>query len=151
KASQDALDYLRRRGMTNGQAVDQFRIGYADRTLGLKLPKKDSKSGQAIRERLQEIGLFRATGHEHYSGCVVFPITAPDGSRRIVDVYGRKTSGLRLRKGTPLDMHLPGERRGVWNIEAFGATDEIILCPSLWDALTFWNHGYRNVTCMFGP
>ena len=36
------------------------------------------------------------------------------------------------------------ERGGV------AATDEIILCPSLFDALTFWNAGYRNVTCTFG-
>src|SRR5262249_41280174 len=41
-------------------------------------------------------------------------------------------------------------RRGVWNVEALAATDEVILCPSLWDALSFWTHGYRNVTCTFG-
>ena len=26
----------------------------------------------------------------------------------------------------------------------------MILCPSVFDALTFWSHGYRNVTCTFG-
>ena len=76
------------------------------------------------------------------------PITAADGSGQIVDIYGRKT-GSHLRKGTPLDMHLSD--RGVWNVEAFKAGNEIILCSSLFDALTFWNVGYRNVTCMFGP
>ena len=47
-------------------------------------------------------------------------------------------------------MHLSDQRRGVWNVEAFQAGNEIILCPSLFDALTFWNAGYRNVTCTFG-
>ena len=31
----------------------------------------------------------------------------------------------------------------VWNVEAFGATEEIILCPSLFAALTFWSHGFK--------
>ena len=84
------------------------------------------------------------------NGCIVFPITAADGSGQVVDIYGRKTRND-LRKGTPLHMHLSDERRGVWNVEAFHAGNEVILCAGLWDALTFWNAGYRNVTCTFGP
>jgi len=152
KESTVALDYLRGRGITNGEAIEHFRIGYADRTLGLKLPAKQLKPGKLIRGRLQEIGVIRASGHEHLNGCVVFPVTAADGSRRIADIYGRKVQEYRLRKGTPLDMHLDKENcGGVWNVEAFSATDEVILCSSLFDALTFWNFGYRNVSCTFGP
>ena len=47
-------------------------------------------------------------------------------------------------------MHLSDQRPGVWNLEAFEHGNEIILCRSLFDALTFWNAGYRNVTCTFG-
>ncbi|MBI2808729.1 MAG: DNA primase [Planctomycetes bacterium] len=150
KASEEALEYLRNRGISNAQVIDQFRIGFADRTLGLKLPSKQVKAGKAIRGRLEKLGLFRESGHEHFTGSVVFPITAADGTRQIVDMYGRKILGTKLRKGTPIHTYLASERHGVWNIEAFGATEEIILCPSLFDALTFWNHGYRNVTCLFG-
>ncbi len=149
-ASQEALDYLRKRGISNGQVVDQFRIGYADRTLGPILPSNHFKAGRALRERLTRLGIIRGSGHEHFNGCVVFPIMAADGTGQIVDLYGRKICP-RLRKGTPLHMHLSDKRPGVWNIEAFGSIEEIILCPSLFDALTFWSHGYRNVTCMFGP
>jgi hypothetical protein len=152
KGSQEALDYLRHRGLTNGQAIEQFRIGYANRTLGKTLPAKTTEAGRDLRGRLERLGVFRATsGHEHFNGCVVFPITAADGTCRIVDLYGRKILGKRLKKHCLLDLHLSGERQGVWNVEAFGATEEIILCPSIFDALTFWTHGYRNVTCMFGP
>ena len=150
KASQDALDFLRDRGITNSQAVEHFRIGYADRTLGLTLPSKRVKAGREIRSRLEKLGIYRASGHEHFNGSVVFPVLSADGSRQIVDLYGRKILGTSLRKGTALDTYLSSQRHGVWNVEAFGATQEIILCPSLFDALTFWNHGYRNVTCMFG-
>jgi hypothetical protein len=151
KRSAEAIDYLRKRGVKHGQAVEQFRIGYADRTLGLKLPSNQTTPGRAIRCRLQHLGLFRPSGHEHFTGCVTFPVFASDGSGRIVDLYGRKTLGTRLRKGTPLDMYLGEQRHGVWNGGALAAREEIILCSSIFDALTFWCCGYRNVTCTFGP
>ena len=151
KGSSAALDYLRSRGISNGQAVERFRIGYADRTLGKALPSKEVKAGRLIRGRLEQLGVFRArSGHEHFNGCVVFPVLAADGTGQIADIYGKKLLGTHLRKGTILDLHLNDERRGVWNVEALAATDEVVLCVSLLDALTFWNHGYRNVTCTFG-
>jgi len=39
---------------------------------------------------------------------------------------------------------------GVWNLGAFKPSDEMILCESLIDAMTFWCAGYRNVTCSYG-
>jgi hypothetical protein len=147
----DALTYLRRRGISNGQAIDHFRLGHADRHLGKLLPSKDSRVGREIRGRLEALGLFRQSGHEHFAGSITFPILAADSTGLIVDIYGRKLLGKRLRKGTPLHTHLNDQGRGVWNVEAFGSTDEIVLCGSLWDALTFWSQGYRNATTMFGP
>ena len=74
---------------------------------------------------------------------------AADGSGQIVDIYGRKT-GTKLRKGTPLHMYLVGPAAG--RVECGGVCrrrrDHPL--PSLFDALTFWNAGYRNVTCTFG-
>ena len=151
KETTEGLDYLRSRGVTVGEAIDRFRIGYANRTLGLKLPAKQVKAGKQIRTRLQQVGLFRGTGREHFCGCVTFPITTADGTGQIVDIYGRKTNEHRLRKGTPLDMHLSDQRRGVWNVEGLAVSDQVILCSSLFDALTYWNAGYRYVTCTFGP
>jgi hypothetical protein len=149
KENADAMQFLQQHGVISADAIDGFRIGYADRTLGLTLPVKQVRAGRLIRERLQNVGILRSSGHEQFNGSVVVPITAADGSGRIVDIYGRKTLGLHLRKGTPLELHLNEERRGVWNIEAFRAGQEIIIAPSLFDALTFWCHGYRNVTCTF--
>ncbi|MBY0457008.1 MAG: hypothetical protein K2V38_06705, partial [Gemmataceae bacterium] len=149
KTTPDALQYLRDRGISSPDVIDRFRVGYSDRTLGLKLPAKQVKAGAAIRERLHRLGVLRDTGHEHLRGSVTFPILAADGSGRIVDIYGRKTRDD-LRPGTPSHTHLNGDNLGVWNVEAFAATEEIVLCSGLWDALTFWTHGYRHATCMFG-
>lgn len=40
RESPDALGYLARRKIGHPEAVEEFRLGYADRTLGLRLPDK---------------------------------------------------------------------------------------------------------------
>lgn len=150
RATPDATDYLRRRGITHPGVIDHFRLGYSDRSLGLKLPQRQVKAGEAIRARLQRLGVFRDSGHEHFRGSITVPVPAADGSGRIADIYGRKVRDD-LRPGTPAHVHLNDRRAGAFNVGAFGPVDEIVLCPSVWDALTFWTHGYRNVTATFGP
>jgi DNA primase catalytic core len=148
KQSPDALAYLKKRGLEDPEIVERFRLGFADRTLGLRLPPKNRQAGAEMRGRLQKLGILRAeSGHEHMNGSVVFPIIDLDGD--VLGMYGRKiTAGL--REGTPLHLYLPGPHRGVWNEEALIASKEIILCESIIDALTFWCAGFRNVTASYG-
>jgi DNA primase catalytic core len=142
-----ALDYLLKRGLT-AEAVEHFQIGYADRTLGLTLPVAATKAGGDIRERLKKIGLLRAeTGHEHFNGCVVFPIT--DEAGNITEVYGRKVYN-NLRPGTCYHLYLPGPHAGIFNGAALKQSRQIILCEAIIDAATFWSAGHRNVTCIYG-
>jgi len=148
KQSPEALEYLVKRGLNNPELIDTFKLGYANRTLGYRLPEKNRKAGKELRGLLQEIGLIRSSGHEHFNGSIVVPIT--DANGQITEVYGRKILGTRLRKGTPMHLYLPGQHQGVWNATALQASDEVILCEALIDAMTFWCHGYRNVTASYG-
>jgi len=147
KASPDALAYLKARGIDQMEAVEHFKLGFADRTLGLRLPQKNRIAGSEIRTRLQKIGIYRESGHEHFNGSLVVPVLDEQGN--VVEVYGRKLRDD-LRAGTPKHLYLPGPHVGVWNIEALMASKEIILCEALIDALTFWCAGYRNVTSAYG-
>jgi DNA primase len=147
KQTPEALAYLARRGLEDAELIERHRLGFADRTLGLRLPEKTRKAGHEIRTRLQKLGLLRESGHEHFNGSIVIPVITPEGD--ITEVYGRKiTSGLRA--GTPDHLYLPGPHRGVWNQRALEAHQEVILCEALIDALTFWRAGYRNVTAAYG-
>lgn len=148
KESPEALRYLESRGLTNAEMVGHFKLGFANRKLGLTLPDKNRKAGADLRGRLQRLGILRAeSGHEHMNGSVVFPIFSLAGE--VLGMYGRKiTPGL--REGTPLHLYLPGPHRGVFNEEALVVSKEIILCESIIDALTFWCAGFRNVTCSYG-
>jgi DNA primase catalytic core len=147
KQSPEAIAYLAKRGINNQTLIERFKVGFADRTLGLRLPEKNRKAGGEIRARLQKLGLWRESGHEHFNGSIVIPIIAPTGE--ITEVYGRKiTEGL--RPGTPNHLYLPGPHRGVWNEAALAESQEIILCEALIDAMTFWCAGFHNVTAAYG-
>ena len=140
-----ALAYLEKRGIRSEEAIKTFRLGFADRTLGLRLPQKNRQTGAAIRERLEKLGVYRESGHEHLNGCLVVPILGPEGA--ILGAYGRKiienqSTGIK-------HLYLPGPHRGLWNPACLGSR-EVILCEALIDALTFWTHGYRNVTTAYG-
>jgi DNA primase len=148
KASPEALAYLESRGIRSAEAIERFKLGYANRTLGLRLPAKNRRLGAELRGRLTKLGLYRDTGREHMNGCLVVPVFGAGG--QVVQVYGRKiTPGL--RPGTALHVFLPGAPRGVWNLEALAASSTLILASSLLDALTFWSAGFRNVTAIYGP
>jgi DNA primase len=145
--SPDALGYLQRRKVDHPEALSTFRLGYANRTLGLRLPDKRRTAGADLRGRLTTLGVFRSSGHEHLAGSLVVPFG--DETGMVTGLYGRKISDD-LRAGTPAHLYLPGPHRGVFNIEAFTASDEIIVTESLIDALTLWCAGFRHVTAAYG-
>ena len=147
KQSPEALAYLQKRGLDDVELINHFKLGYANRTLGLRLPNNDRKTGNALRDQLKRIGLYRDTGREHFNGSIVFPVMDTNGI--IGEVYGRKVLD-NLRKGTPKHTYLPNEHVGVFNPQALINADEVILCECIIDALTFWRWGFRHVTCSYG-
>ena len=52
-ASPEALAYLERRGIASRELIEQHRLGFANRTLGLRLPATQLKAGAEVRGRLQ--------------------------------------------------------------------------------------------------
>ncbi|MGH8020606.1 MAG: CHC2 zinc finger domain-containing protein, partial [Opitutaceae bacterium] len=135
-----ALAYLAKRGLRSEAALAAFRVGFVDRTLGLRLPQKNRAAGATLRARLARLGVMRETGHEHFRGRIVFPVVAEDGV--IGTLYGRAIADV-----PKPDRHLflPGPQNGLWNPAALRAP-EVILTEGIIDALTFWCAGYRHVT-----
>ena len=147
RESSDALAILERRKINDPEALVAFRLGFADRTLGYRLPDANRKAGASLRGRLQTLGVIRPSGHELFRGSIVFPIFDANGD--VAEIYGRKIND-NLREGTAKHLYLPGPHRGVWNHAAVETSDEVIVTESLIDALTFWCAGFRNVTAAYG-
>lgn len=127
------------------ELIELFRLGFTNRTLGYRLPKKAVKAGSVMRGRLAKLGILRASGHEHFNGSLVIPVV--DGSGRVVEMYGRR---ITRTKGSARHLYLPGPHRGIFNSAALVASPEVILCESLIDALTFWCAGFPQVTSAYG-
>jgi DNA primase catalytic core len=147
-SSPEALGFLARRRIEHPEAIEAFRLGYANRTLGYRLPGSQTKDGAALRSRLQALGILRTSGHEHFTGSLVIPVL--DSGGVVGEVYGRKVAEHGLRAGTPLHLYLPGPHHGVFNIAAFAQSDELVVCESLIDALSLWCAGFRHVTAAYG-
>jgi DNA primase len=137
-----ARAYLASRGLDRDDLITRHQLGFADRTLGLRLPEANRKTGELLRTRLTQLGVWRESGHEHFNGCIVVPLF--DATGKIVSYYGR-----RIGPGTVKHLYSPGPHQGLFNPEAFDA-EEIILCEAVLDALTFCANGIANVSCLYG-
>jgi hypothetical protein len=108
--SPEALAYLESRGIRSQEAIDRFKLGYANRTLGYRLPMNNRKLGAELRGRLAAFRVIKANGHEYLRGSLVVPVL--DHAGRVVQAYGRKMTA-NLRAGTPLHLWLPARSRGL--------------------------------------
>ena len=111
KETAAARGYLAGRGLDSDELIDRFQIGFADRTLGLRLPAKNRNEGERLRSRLIQLGLWRESGHEHFNGCIVVPFHQ---AGKIASFYGR-----RAQRGDLKHLYLPGPHRGLFNPECF--------------------------------
>jgi DNA primase len=140
-----AIAYLQRRGVFHPEAVKVFRIGYANRTLGYRVPTTTAR-GKLLSGQLERAGIFRESGHEHLNGCVVIPIF--NERNEVAEMYGRRI--VKPVRGASDHLYLPGPHAGVWNADGIRTCRQWLLCEAIIDGLSFWVHGHRNVTASYG-
>ena len=139
RESTEAQMYLASRGLASRELWDVFRVGYADGSLLKSLP-----SAGPVREQLTALGVLRADGKEHFHGCVVIPLDHPDDG--LVGFYGR-----RLAPDAKIPhLYLPGPKRGVLQWQALKRGGRVYLAESVLDALSLWEAGQRDVSCVYG-
>ena len=134
--SSEAQSRLARFSCTEDVAT-RLRIGYADRTLGLRLPDRQWRAGRILRTALTDVGILRTSGHEAFRGCLVIPVI--DAAGQIVQLYGRRVDG----SGTGVWADgLPG---GIFNelaasdgglVDDVSGEDGLVIVASIEDALS---------------
>ncbi|MGH9151740.1 MAG: hypothetical protein ACRD03_04980 [Acidimicrobiales bacterium] len=94
RESPEAIEFLERRRIAYPEAVERFRLGFANRTLGYRLPDKKRHAGADIRGR----GPREAPPYcERYrsaafSASIVRAVIDPDGSASAPDARSKITS-----------------------------------------------------------
>lgn len=128
--------YLKGRGLVDPDMLQAFEVGYVDGSL-----RKTFDASGEIARALLEAGLLTATGRELLSGCVVFPLRLPEEG--IVGLYGRHVE-------RDQHLYLAGPRRGVFHWQALKGGEHVVLAESVLDALSLYEAGIRNVSCVYG-
>lgn len=147
--SAEPRDYAAKRGLETPELAAHFKLGYQDRTLGLRLPTPTTKAGNEIRERFQRLGLIRESGHAHFVGSLIVPTVDLTGN--VTGIYGRKTrDDLNKNHASPKHLYRTGPDDDVFNEAALASSKEIVLCEARLDALSFWRWGFKNVTSTRG-
>lgn len=135
--SKEAKEYFEKRGLSSGELLGRFGVGFADGSILAKL-----SNGQ--KEKLKGLGVLRDSGKEHLYDCITVPLHDNQGS--IVGLYGRSIKD----NGHFKHLYLKGPHRGIFNRKASVVYDEIILTESILDALSLINLGIRNVQALYG-
>jgi len=118
--SKEARVYLESRRLWDPKLVGAFKIGFADGSLITRLGKSPFKKD------LRTLGVLTGSGRELMAGCVVVPILK-DG--HAVNLYGRKIEGSQ-------HLYLPGPRHGLFNAQGAKDASRLVLCESVFDALS---------------
>ena len=112
RTSPEALAYLKKRCIDTPEARDplqaRLRQPHPRPAPAHQAARQD---GLVIRERLERLGIYRASGREHLNGSLAIPILDADG--QVTEMYGRKIVH-HLRPAPPSHLYLPGPHRGVW-------------------------------------
>jgi DNA primase len=104
KNAPEAQQYLVKRGLQSAEMVEHFRLGFANRSLGYRIPEKNRAAGADQRGRLTELGVFRQNGREHLRGSIVIPIFNLEGEvMQMVRAQDRAAPPVARRHGgTPV-------------------------------------------------
>jgi len=143
RSSEQAKSWLAQRGVDDALA-DELRIGFANRTLGYRLPEANRRAGAKLRDQLMRLGIYRTSGHEHFRGCVVIPVLSADG--RVLQLCG-----LRLATASVEPQWAAGLPGGMLNEAAAVTSREVIVVASVDDALAVIGAGHGAVVAPGRP
>jgi DNA primase catalytic core len=132
------LEYLKTRRLDDPAMLEAFGVGYCNGTMRRALPKDGEVIGQ-----LQALGILNEKGNECFYGRVTVPIH--DAAGNVCGLYGR-----RLTDDQPKHLYLRGEHRGVCNGVTAKTTQSLIVTEAIFDAMSLWTAGFRNVIPMYG-
>ena len=119
-SSKEARTYLEKRKLWSPDLIRAFRLGFADGSLLERLGKSP------LKKDLRALGVLTGSGRELLKGCIVAPILQ---ALSVVNLYGRKVEGTQ-------HLYLPGPRHGLFNASGAKDASRLVLCESIFDALS---------------
>ena len=127
--------------------IERFRLGFANRTLGLRLPAKNRKAGAEMRGTIAAARHHARVGPRALQRSLVIPVF--DRAGKVIGDVRPQDHGRSAARHAAASVSAGTAPRRVERSGA-GGVERDHLCEALIDALTFWCAGFRNVTASYG-
>jgi hypothetical protein len=124
--NEKALTYLQQHYGIDEQVIEQYQLGFSDRSLGKGMPHHRTDEGGSLRGSLARLGVYKkATGHEAFRGCVVIPIITQG---EVAGFYAERI-GRPQRDAMPY-YFAPSFLPCVFNLDAITSTNIVYMCSN---------------------
>lgn len=141
-----AKQFLEARGLWQQALVDNYRLGFSDRTLHQQLPSPKTLAGQRTRGVLRRCGLMRSSGREVFEGAIVVPGV---NNGNATAAYGQRVTP-KLASRCVYHIQWSTMNAGLFNEQALQRYCHLYLCQSPVDALSLLAAGIPNVVSLWG-
>ncbi|WP_251359101.1 hypothetical protein [Kangiella sp. TOML190] len=144
----DATEKLKAFELSNYDLIEQFHLGYADNSFLRRYSRYRGEDLTPISASLGRLGLLDSTKQEVLEGCMIFPLY--NGIYYIpVGVYGY---WLEPKEGVESDLLRLWNQDavGVFNLDAFNAFSDLIVCQNPVIACQLIERGHENVIAAMG-
>jgi len=131
------------RKIKNKSLANAYKIGFSDGSLMKTLENQPEYKTQLITLGVIKQSEKTKQIFEAFKNCVVFPIF--DENNNCVNLYGRK-----IVDGVIKHLYLSGDNKGVFNWQAYKQNQNIIICESIIDCLSFIDAGITNAVSIYG-
>ncbi len=122
-------------GLNDTGVLDEFRLGFSDRTLAEILPVRDTLEGDMVRGFYQRLQLVNGSGHEAYRGMIFVPIF--DGNGELIASFGQRIAPYPLAVRGDTHWTVNADVEGLFfNHHVLASTSNIILCETPFDAMS---------------
>lgn len=145
KAAPHLLQDLKYRKI-NPKYVDQYRMGFVDRTLGVELQSSGKRLESHLRGQLQRLQLLKHSGHEFLRGSIVVPHTDQDGN--VVGAYGRRPR--QQSRSQAYHLYWNAQQSPLFNVNCLQESEDLYLCKSSFDSLTLLTAGFEQTIATMG-
>ena len=131
-------------GFSDESLLAEFSVGFCDRKFPLELPPTGTLEGEMVRGFYERLGIINgATGHEAFRGMIFVPLF--NNNAELIGGYGQRVEKYPLaQRGDTLWCLEHGVEGYFFNQQILGSYDQIVLCESPFDVLSFSLGGVTN-------
>ncbi len=134
-------------GLNDSGVLDEFRLGFSDRTLAEILPLRDTPEGDMVRGFYQRLQLVKGSGHETYRGMIFVPIF--DGNGELIASFGQRIAPYPLAVRGDTHYTVQPDIEGLFfNHQALGASNHVILCETPFDVMSLYIAQIQNAIAL---